>query len=121
MTVLFPNAALTIEPATYTRDGFGDTVAVPYAGDGSDLVYLPGRVREDSTGMWQIGVDVSLWPVRVGDVVRGDDGRRWSVQTSQLIRNEYDSYVDYIRVSGAELGAGGAEPGGREFVGRLVE
>lgn len=117
MSVLLPNATLgvrrSVDAAAY--DAHGARVS---GGWGPVLGPAPGRMNERSDGGWDLGVDPSLWPIKQGDLVIGLDGRSWLVSTADLIQNNYDSYVDWVRVDGMQRSLGGTEPGGAWFVSR---
>jgi hypothetical protein len=87
---------------------------------GATLGPWPGRTQEQGDGTWSLALDPAAWPVRENDlVVESAPGSRvWVVQSAQLLRNNADPVVDYIRVTGAQQTVAGTEPGGVEFVGR---
>ena len=119
MSVLLPNARLGLRRRVEgARDAHGDRVA---AGWGPFHGPYDGRTNETSGGTWALGLDPALWPVRQGDLVVGATGGSWLVQSSDLIRNNYDSTVDWVRVSAVHRTAMGTEPGGAWFVARYTD
>lgn len=118
MTVLLPNATLALRRRVdqAARNAYGEKVQVGW----SDIVGPgDGRASEQTDGSWNLGLDPALWPVRVGDLVIDTTvGGSWLVTSSDLIRNNYDSTVDWIRVVAQHRTAGGTEPGGSWFVAR---
>jgi hypothetical protein len=119
VSVLLPNASLGLRRRVegprnshgeHTADGWG-----PFQGP------YDGRTNETSGGTWSLGVDPRLWPVRVGDLIISVTGGSWLVQTSDLICNNYDSSVDWVRVSALHRTANGTEPGGAWFVARYTD
>jgi hypothetical protein len=115
MAVLMVNARLGVrvrQVAATDPHGFPTPTGWGPAG-----TLLPGRVQEDQDGLWRLGVDPGLWPVRQGDLVVDDTGTTWLVATADLLRNNVDPRVDWIRVTARERVAGGTEPGGPVFAG----
>lgn len=126
MSVQLPNCELgvrRVEPDGVDGHGAPRPGAV---GDPTDL--LPGKRAEQDTGQWQLALDPSLWPVRVGDRVVAGDGLEWVVVFTKLIQapplsaEERDLGIDldvaFIRVTGNQVTAKGAEPTDSAFVGR---
>lgn len=119
MTVLLPNAKIGVRRRVEAaRNSYGEHVA---AGWGPFLGPYDGRVNERADGTWGLGVDPRLWPVRVGDLVVRLTGGSWLVQSADLIQNNYDSRVDWVRVTGLHRSAAGTEPGGAWFVARYTD
>lgn len=116
MSVLLPNAQLGVRRrAADAVDALGDEIpGTPGPLEGP----WPGRAAETADGRWTLAVDPAAWPVREHDLVTEPGGRTWAVDTAQLIRNNYDPSVDWIRVAARQVVAGGTEPGGAEFTGR---
>lgn len=120
MAVLLPNANLTVrrradEP---TRNEHGERVLDGWQ---QPEALLPGRTKENDNGRWDLAIDPSLWPVRTGDLVVDERGNAWSVQFVHLIENNYDDFVNYIKISAVRRVAQGTEPGGAWFVARYEE
>jgi hypothetical protein len=116
VSVLLPNTDLGLRRRTEgVRNAHGERVGGDWAPVGE---FYPGRTNERADGGWALGVDPSLWPVRKDDLIVDRDGTEWLVETSDLIRNNYDSRVDWVRVTGYQRTGTGTEPGGAEFVGR---
>lgn len=118
--MILPNAALTVRrladnPAV---NAHGERMPDRY---GAVEGFYPGRAHERADGGWAVGVDPHLWPIRAGDLILADDGRSWLVRTSNLIQNNYDSTVDWVRVDALHRGNGGTEPGGAWFVARYTD
>lgn len=90
---------------------------------------LPGKVAEQDNGSWQLALDPSLWPVRVGDQIVAGDGRAWVATSVKLVRTPplsaeeealgLDLDVSFVRVTGSEVTPVGTEPGGGVFAGRV--
>lgn len=120
MGVLLPNTTLAVRPRIDDgdRNAHGERVPVGW-GPATDL--LPGRTNEQSDGSWNLGVDPTLWPLRMDDLVISVSGGTWLVRTSDLIQNNYDSTVDWIRVTAQRRSAGGTQPGGPWFVARFTD
>jgi hypothetical protein len=56
-------------------------------------------------------LDASLWPVYQGDLVEGvDDGSRWLVTSADLLTNNADGAIDYIRVEAHTNSPSGTSP-----------
>jgi hypothetical protein len=114
-----PNANLGVRRRAATaRDAHGAPLPGVW---GAVVGLLAGRVNERADGSWALGLDPSLWPVRVDDLVISDAGASWLVQTADLIRNNLDPSVDWVRVSAQTRTAGGTVPGGAWFVARYVD
>jgi hypothetical protein len=80
-----------------------------------------GRANELTDGTWGLGVGPELWPVRQGDLILDMNGSSWLVQSSDLIQNAFDPYVDWVRISALHRTTGGTEPGGGWFVARYSD
>ena len=119
MTVLLPNTRLGLRRRVIeeARNSHGERVP---AGWGQVVGLYDGRTNETAEGTWALGLDPALWPVRKDDLVIAPSGAMWLVQTADLIQNNYDSYVDWVRVSGLLRSLGGTEPGGAWFVARYT-
>jgi hypothetical protein len=116
VTVLMPNARLTVRRRTQgTRDAYGQRVN---AGWGPLGAFHDGRTNETADATWNLGIDPALWPIRRDDLIISESGGSWLVQTADLIRNNLDSYVDWVRVTAQHRSNGFTEPGGAWFVGR---
>ena len=126
MSVHLPNTRLGVRRADPTAvDSHGAPVPTR---PGAVTALLPGKRAEQDSGQWQLALDPSLWPVRVGDRVVADDGQEWVAVYTKLIQApalddiELDPGLDldvaFIRVTGNQVTRRGAEPTGSEFVGR---
>lgn len=116
VTVLLPNASLGVRRRVEgARNSHGQRVP---AGWGPLVDPAPGRTNEGADATWRLGLDPGLWPVRQGDLVISLTGGSWLVQTADLIQNNYDSTVDWVRVTALHRTGGGTEPGGAWFVAR---
>lgn len=120
MAVLLPNALLGLRRRVEGAvNAHGERVA---AGWGEFLGPHEGRVSEGADASWSLGLDPSLWPVRVGDLVVATSGAgAWLVQTADLLRNNYDPTVDWIRVSGLRRTGSGTAPADVWSVARYVD
>lgn len=116
MAVLLTNALLGVRRRQDAgRDAHGARVPGDWDAVGE---MLPGRVKEAADGAWSLGVDISLWPIRQGDLIADDAGNEWHVDTADPIRNNLDPTVDWVRIAAHERKDGHTEPGGARFVGR---
>lgn len=117
MAVLMVNASLGVRRRQDGgRDAHGEPLPADWAAVGA---LLPGRVSEAADGSWSLGADPSLWPVRQRDLLVDDAGNEWLVDTADLIQNNLDDSVDWIKVTAHQrTAAGSTEPGGPEYVGR---
>lgn len=120
MSVLLANDRLGLRRRIdeVTLNAHGERVV---AGWGALVGVHEGRTKERSDGTWSLGLDPSLWPVRVGDLVVSMSGGAWLVQTCDLVTNNADSAVDWVRIIGLQRSVGGTEPGGAWFVARYTE
>lgn len=119
MSVLLPNALLGLRRRIDgARNAHGERVA---AGWGPFEGPYDGRTNERADGTWALGLDPALWPVRENDLVISLTGGSWLVRSSDLIQNNYDSVVDWVRVTGLQRVIGGTEPGGSWFVARYAD
>lgn len=120
MSVLLPNARLGLRRRIneQVRNEHGERVA---AGWGGVVGLFDGRLNETAGGTWNLGLDPALWPVRQGDLAISSDGAAWVIQTADLIQNNYDSTVDWVRATALRRSAGGTEPGGAWFVARYAD
>lgn len=119
MSVLLPNATLGVRRRIDTpgRNAYGERLA---AGWGEVVGPHDGRTNERADGGWNLGVDPACWPIRQGDLVVGLDGGSWLVETADLVQNNYDSRVDWVRITAQRRTAGGTLPGGAWFVARYL-
>lgn len=119
MAVLLPNAQLGVRRRNdaVARNARGERIP---AGWGSLIGFHEGRINEKADGSWALGVDPELWPVRKDDLIVSSTGMAWLVTTSDLIQNNFDHRVDWVRVTGQHRGGGGTEPGGAWFVARYA-
>lgn len=117
MAVLMANTQLGLRRrvAGGTKNAHGERVGDEWEPVGA---FYPARTKERADGGWALGVDPALWPVRKDDLLVDPDGGEWLVRTSDLIRNNVDSRVDWIRVDANQRAGAHTEPGGPEFVGR---
>lgn len=120
MTVLMPNAQLGVRHRIdeQTRTPHGQLLP---AGWGPMFGPQQGRSNERSDGGWALGVDPSLWPVRVGDLIVSTDGGSWLVVTADLIQNNVDHRVDWVKIDAQRRTEGGTIPGGAWFVARYTD
>lgn len=117
MSVLYPDRTLGVRRRGLVEDALGDLI--PPTGPGDDAGAFPGRARELPDGSWRLAVDPALWPVRENDTVYDSgNGQSWVVREAQLLANQIEKSVDYVRVIAAEIRVGGAEPRDPWFVGR---
>jgi hypothetical protein len=120
VVVLLDNCLLGVrhQSISAARDDYGDRRVLGWGpADGGTM---PGRRNEQSDGLWALAVDPSLWPVRQNDLVISTDGATWLVDTSDLVQNSYDDYVNYIRLTARLRSKGGTEPGDAWFVARYT-
>jgi hypothetical protein len=116
VAVLMTNASLGVRRRQdAARDAHGERLPAPW---GPVNGPHPGRTNETADATWNLGLDPVLWPVRQGDLVIDAAGGSWLVDTADLIRNNLDPSVDWIRVTGRHRTAAGTEPGGAWFVAR---
>jgi hypothetical protein len=96
VAVILANCALTVArraPVSHDASGY----PIPGARQAAPPP-LPGRMMERPDHSWMLAVDPALWPVREGDlVVEPSTGREWLVVSADLLTNEADPAVDYIR------------------------
>lgn len=121
MVVLLPNCVLGVRHLLVDedRDDYGERVPLGWGGVAGGLL-LDGRRNEQADGMWALAVDPSVWPVRQDDLIIATDGATWLVDTSDLIQNAYDDYVDYVRLTARLRTMGGTQPGDSWFVARFT-
>lgn len=109
MAVLLADRWLHVHRADRAAtDGHGYTVLAPTADPASESA--PGRASQAADLTWTLGVDPNLWPIEAGDTVGDDAGQEWIVVTADLIVNNADPTVDYIRVVAHDRYAGGTRP-----------
>lgn len=120
MSVLLSNATLGVRRRVESgnRNEHGERIL---AGWGPVQGPAPGRVNERADGGWALGVDPGLWPIRQQDLIVATDGRSWLVNTADLIQNNFDHRVDWVRVDALQRSVGGTEPGGAWFVARYSD
>ncbi len=119
MSVLLPNTTLGVRRRVEgARNSHGERMP---AGWGEVVGPQPGRTREQADATWSLGVDPALWPVRQGDLVIATDGGSWLVTSANLIQNNFDHRVDWVRVIAAHRTNGSTEPGGAWFVARYED
>jgi len=112
-----------VEPTSVDAHGSPEPAA-----PSSPTALLPGKASELDTGAWQMALDPSLWPVRVGDRVVGPGGAEWLVTSSKFIGTPeltaeeaalgLDVDVSFIRVMAQQITAAGTEPVDDTLVGR---
>lgn len=118
MTVLLPNARLGLRRRVDgTRNAHGERTP---AGWGDITGPYDGRVNEQAGGTWALGLDPRLWPVRANDIAIAGTGQSWLITGADLIQNNYDATVDWIRATALHRTDGGTEPGGVWFVARYT-
>jgi len=118
VSVLIPNARLGVRArGTGGRDAHGARLPV---GWGPMSALMPGLVKEDASGQAVLGLDPSLWPVRVEDLVVSADGAGWLVRSADLLQNAADPTVDWVRITALPRTPGGTSPGGAWFVARYA-
>lgn len=119
MSVLLPNATLGLRRQVWdntARNAHGERLSGNW--EPATALY-GGRTNERADGGWSLAVDAALWPIKQGDMIVSDTGAAWIVNTADLIQNNYDHTVDWVRIDGYEREtSGGTEPGGPQFVGR---
>ena len=117
VSVLLPNTRLglrrRIEAA---RNSHGERTS---SGWGGVVGLEPGRTNENADGTWGLGADPALWPVREGDLVISDTGASWLGRTSDLIQNNYDHTVDWVRITALPRTDGSTAPPDAWFVARF--
>ena len=98
MSVLLPNVRLTVHKRqhAFTRDPQGMPVAPPTTT--VDVGPLPGSVRErPESGTWSVRLEPVCYPVRAGDELSDELGRRWTVtREAQLYVVVGHSAADYV-------------------------
>lgn len=105
MAVLLPDRLLGVRHrAAPSVDGHGDRSAPSWGGI---VGPWPGRAAEgpdvpvgDVGGRsWIIALDSAAWPVLQGDLVAEPaSAREWLVNSADLLSNNADASIDYIRV-----------------------
>jgi len=71
----------------------------------------PGRAWEGPSGAWTLAVDEAGWPVLAGDIiVQPDTQQQWIVTGAQVMRNNLDDTVNYVRVDALERVGPNTEP-----------
>jgi len=108
MAVLMPNTRLGIRTRTGgVEDRHGDTVP------GAPAALLgpwPGRTKEADDGTWTLAVDTAAWPISERDIIEDTAGTQWVVRSANLLRNNLDPSVDYVRVQAYLRAAGDTKP-----------
>lgn len=122
MSVLLANAMLGLRRRADKdeRNSHGERVPQGWGTVVNGRLY-EGRTRESSDGTWSLGLDDALFPVRQGDMVISSTGLAWTVNTADLLTNNFDATVNWIRVAASKISVGGTEPGGAWFVARYVD
>lgn len=106
MAVLLPNRSLGVRRAvTAALDAHGDrsapswgAMAGPWAGRAEEE---PDAAEMGATGgrTWVLALDPAAWPLTQGDLVAEPaTGATWLVITADLLANNADPAIDYIRV-----------------------
>lgn len=127
MTVQLPNGLLGVRRVDPDAvDAHGSPLP---GGAGETSQFLPAKITELGSGGWQLALDPSLWPVRIGDRIVSDDGRAWVATSSQLIGTPeltaqeralgLDLDVSFVRVMAQQATPAGTEPADSMFVGRV--
>lgn len=116
MAVLVANRSLGLRRRTAAGvDGHGDPVGFTW---GAMAGPWPGRAEElpdaEMGGVggrtWVLALDPAAWPVQQGDMaVDPATSQEWLVTSADLLRNNADPSVDYIRVE-AHARVGGTRP-----------
>lgn len=84
----------------------------PVPGWGPVLGPWPGRATEQVDQTWVLAVDPGGWPLAENDLVaEPTTGREWLVATADLLRNNLDPSVNYVRVIGHQRVDGDTDPG----------
>lgn len=112
MAVLIPNVSLgVVHRPDPTLDAHGWRLP---AALGAPAGPWPGRVEEHADHLFVLALDPAAWPVIEADVVveSGGDSRTWLVTAADLLRNNADPTVDYVRVEGRLRVDGHTEPPG---------
>jgi hypothetical protein len=109
MAVLMADRSLSVRHRSPgTLDSHGDVVGGAW---GAVQGPWPGRAHEGPNGAWTLAVDEAAWPVLAGDIiVQPDNGRQWIATTAQLMQNNLDSSVNYVRVDALERVGTNTEP-----------
>ena len=126
MTVQLPNGLLGVQRVDPDDvDPHGSPVS-GQLGELSEL--LPGKISELDTGGWQLALDPSLWPVRVGDRIVDGQGRAWVATLVKLLQTPplsveekalgLDLDVSFVRVMAGQVTDKGTEPVDSALVGR---
>jgi hypothetical protein len=127
MTVQIPNTVLGVRRVDPTAvDAHGSPLP---AEPGEPSALLPGKATELDTGQWQLALDPSLWPVRVGDRVIDDTGASWVATYVKLLQSPplaadeqvpgIDMDIAFIRVMAEQVTPAGTEPVDSNLVGRI--
>jgi hypothetical protein len=117
MSVLFANTSLSVQ--TYDRnlpefDSHGQlyfaTLEAP-RGPWPGSVRPPGRTLADEQGPQLLQLDPAAWPLLPRDlVIEPSTGDSWTVVTSQLMTNDLDPSVNYVRVQAHPRSEAGTLP-----------
>ena len=108
MSVLLPNGTATVSVRVPgALNSHGEETASGYATPGA---LLPALIEQSAQGAWTACIDDSFWPVRVGDRVVDQTGRRFQIITANLLTNSLDPSVNYVLCSVVRVGDAGGEP-----------
>jgi hypothetical protein len=119
MAVLLANRSLGVRHRTVA--GQDEHGYVYTSGWGALVGPWPGRAEEGPDApigeiggrTWVLAVDPQAWPVEQGDlvveVVNGEPVTTWLVLSADLLRNNADARVDYVRIK-AHLRTDGTRP-----------
>ena len=113
MAVLLPDRSLGVRPRATTVDAHGHRSASSW---GALRGPWPGRAAQgpdappERTGgrTWVLALDPAAWPVYQGDLVEEPGSAQWLVLSADLLNNNADSAIDYIRVEAHTYTAGTA-------------
>lgn len=115
MSVLLADRRLGVRTSVTTTDSHGHSSASswgalrgPWPGRAAQGPDVPVGLPQGRT--WVLALDAAAWPVRQGDLVEDlDDGSRWLVTSADLLTNNADPAIDYVRVEAhTRTGAGTA-------------
>lgn len=118
MSVLLTDRQLGVRRATTATDGHGSTyptgwgtLAGPWPGRAAEGPDVPAGQTAGRT--WVLAVDPAGWPLDQGDLVvelqQGATVAEWLVTSADILTNNADPSVDYIRVE-AHLRTTGTRP-----------
>lgn len=119
MSVLIPNTRLGLRRRVEgDENSHGEETSPGY---GSVVGLYDGLAKEGADGVWVLGLDPALMPVRQYDLVIGMGGESWVVNSAAVLRNAADPTVDWVRCQAARRSVGGTEPPGAWFVARYED